>query len=211
MADNILFSSLQKKELKVFSRLTSPVKIQSFLDSLPYSSEERYRCPRSVLQDHKAHCYDGAVFAAAAMHMIGYPPLLVEMLPNDRDDDHILAVFRQRNCWGAVAKSNFVGLRYREPVYRNLRELIMSYFESYYNIAGERTLLGYTAPLNLNRFRKLDWLVHDSALDVIGDALNDVQKYRIMTPAMIRKLTRVDKRSYKAGLLGSKHSGLFKP
>jgi hypothetical protein len=206
-----LQSLLHKNELNVFSRLTSPVKIQNFLDSLPYSDEERYRCPRSVLLDHKAHCYDGAVFAAAALHMIGIPPLLVEMLPNDRDDDHILAVFRQRNCWGAVAKSNFAGLRYREPVYRNLRELIMSYFESYFNIAGERTLFGYTAPLNLNRFNKLDWLIYDSAMDIIGDALNDVRKYRIMTPAMTRNLSRVDKRSYKAGLMGSKHSGIFKP
>jgi len=204
-------SLLHKKELKVFLRLTSPVKIQNFLDSLPYSDEARYRCPRSVLQDNKAHCYDGAVFAAAALQMIGFPPLLVEMLPNDRDDDHILAVFRQGKCWGAVAKSNFVGLRYREPVYRSLRELIMSYFESYFNIAGERTLLGYTAPLNLNRFNKVDWLIDNSAMDVIGDALNGVRKYRIMTPAMTRKLTCVDKRSYKAGLLGSKPSGLFKP
>jgi hypothetical protein len=206
-----LQSLLHKKELKVFSQLTSPVKIQNFLDSLPYSDEERYRCPRNVLLDNKAHCYDGAVFAVAALQMIGYPPFLVEMLPNDRDDDHILAVFRQGKCWGAVAKSNFVGLRYREPVYRSLRELIMSYFESYFNIAGERTLFGYTAPLNLNRFYKFDWLIHDRAMDVIGDALNGVRKYRIMTPAMTRKLTRVDKRSYKAGLLGSKQSGLFKP
>jgi hypothetical protein len=206
-----LQSLLHKKELKVFSQLTSPVKIQSFLDSLPYSDEDLYRCPRSVLLDNKAHCYDGAIFAAAALQMIGFPPLLVEMLPNDRDDDHILAVFRQGKCWGAVAKSNFVGLRYREPVYRKLRELIMSYFESYFNIAGERTLIGYTAPLNLNRFNKLDWLIHDSAMDVIGDALNGVRNYRIITQAMARKLTRVDKRSYKAGLLGSKQSGLFKP
>jgi hypothetical protein len=87
----------------------------------------------------------------------------------------------------------------------------MSYFESYFNIAGERTLLGYTAPLNLNRFNKLDWPIDDYAMDVIGDALNGVRKYRIMTSAMTRKLTCVDKRSYKAGLLGSKHSGLFKP
>jgi hypothetical protein len=211
MTDNSFFSSLRKNELKIFSQLTSPVSIQNFLDSLPYSDEERYRCPRSVILDHKAHCYDGAVFAAAALKMNGFPSLLVEMLPNDRDDDHILAVFRYRKYWGAIAKSNFVGLRYREPVYLNLRELIMSYFESYFNIAGERTLLGYTAPLNLNRFNKLDWLIHDSAMDVIGDALNDVRKYRIMTPAMTRKLTNVDKRSYTAGLLGSNHSGLFKP
>ena len=130
--------ALTKTELRVFAKLTSPFKIQEFLDSIPYSDEERYRCPRSVLQDRKAHCYDGAVFAAAALRMISYPPLLVDMLPNSRDDDHILAVFRQNNRWGAVAKSNFSGLRFREPVYRGLHELIMSYFEFYYNIAERK-------------------------------------------------------------------------
>jgi hypothetical protein len=203
-------SLLTKKERKVFSRLTSPVKIQGFLDSLTYSDEERYRCPRSVLKDNKAHCYDGAMLAAAALQMIGYPPLLVEILPNNRDDDHILAVFRHGNYWGAMAKSNFVGLRYREPVYRSLRELIMSYFESYFNIAGERTMLGYTAPLNLQRFDNLNWFIQDSTMDIIGEALNNIRKYRIMTPAIARKLSRVDQRSYKAGLLGAKQSGIFK-
>jgi hypothetical protein len=205
-----LKSQLNNKERKVFSRLTSPVKIQQFLDSLNYSDEERYRCPRSVLQDSKAHCYDGAMLAAAALQMIGYPPLLVEILPNNRDDDHILAVFCRGKHWGAVAKSNFVGLRYREPVYRSLRELIMSYFESYFNIAGERTMLGYTAPLNLHRFDKLNWFFQDSTMDIIGDALNNIRNYRIITPAMSGKLSCVDQRSYKAGLLGSKQSGLFK-
>jgi hypothetical protein len=200
-----------KYEMKISKRLNSPPKIQEFLDSIPYSNEARYRCPWSVLQDNKAHCYDGAVFAAAALHMIGYPPLIVEMLPNDRDDDHILALFQRGKYWGAVAKSNFTGLRYREPVYRSLRELIMSYFESYYNIAGERTLIGYTAPLNLIRFHKLGWLIHDKVMDAISDALNDVRRYRIITPAMARKLTHLDLRSYKAGLLGSKQSGLYKP
>lgn len=202
---------LSKKELRVFSKLKSPIKIQAFLDSIPYSDESCYRCPRSVLRDHKAHCYDGAVFAAAALYLIDYPPLLVEMLADKRDDDHILAVFCQNNHWGAVAKSNFSGLRFREPVYRDLRELIMSYFESFYNIAGEKTLVGYTAPLNLNRFDKFDWLVNDKAMDVIAEGLDDNRKYKIITPAMARKLSAVDKRSYNAGLLGANHKGLFQP
>jgi hypothetical protein len=204
-------SIFNKTELKVFQQLTSPFKIQEFLDSLPYSDEERYRCPRSVLRDTKAHCYDGAVLAAAALRRIGYEPLLVEMLPNNRDDDHILALFRKENRWGAIGKSNFVGLRYREPVYQDLRELIMSYFESYFNIAGERTLVGYTAPLNLNRFNDLSWEINDSAMETIANALNSVRSYCILTPAISRKLTRVDTRSYKAGLLGAKTSGLYNP
>jgi hypothetical protein len=200
-----------KTELQIFAKLQSPCKIQEFLDSIPYSDEERYRCPRNVLQDRKAHCYDGAVFAAAALHLIGHPPLLVDMLPNSRDDDHILAVFRQKNRWGAVAKSNFSGLRFREPVYRGLHELIMSYFELYYNIAGEKTLIGYTAPLNLNRFDKHGWLVNDKAMDAVAKGLDDSRKYKILTPAMARQLSAIDKRSYKAGLFGANQKGLFQP
>ena len=203
--------NLTKKELQIFAKLKAPFKIQEFLDSIPYSDEERYRCPRSVLQDRKAHCYDGAVFAAAALRMIDYPPLLVDMLPNGRDDDHVLAVFRQNNRWGAIAKSNFSGLRFREPVYRGLRELIMSYFEFYYNIAREKTLVGYTAPLNLNRFDKLSWLVNDNALDVIAIELDNNRKYNIITTAMAKQLSAIDKRSYNAGLLGANHKGLFQP
>jgi len=202
---------LTKTELRTFSRLISPFKIQEFLDSIPYSNEKRYRCPRHVLQDRKAHCYDGAVFGAAALRMIGYPPLLIDMLPNKRDDDHILAVYRRNNHWGAIAKSNFSGLRFREPVYRSLRELIMSYFESYYNIAGEKTLVGYTAPLNLNRFNKLNWFANDKAMDAIANKLDNHRTYQVLTPAMARQLSVMDKRSYHAGLLGSNHKGLFQP
>jgi len=200
-----------KSELRTFSKLTTPCKIQEFLDSFPYSAEERYRCPRSVLLDRKAHCYDGAVFAAAALCIIGFPPLLVDMLPNKRDDDHILAVFRLKDHWGAVAKSNYSGLRFREPVYRSLRELIMSYFESYFNIAGEKTLVGYTAPVNLNRFAHLDWFVNDSAMDAIAKGLDDARKYKVLTPSMAWQLSALDKRSYDAGLLGANYKGLFQP
>jgi hypothetical protein len=203
--------ALSKAELRFFRKLTSPPKIQEFLDSLPYSGETRYRCPRSVLRDRRAHCYDGAVFAAAALYLIGHPPLLVDLLPNERDDEHIIAVFRRNNYLGAVAKSNFSGLRYREPVYRNLRELVMSYFESYYNIAGERTLVGYTAPLNLHRFDHHDWLVNDAAMDAIAEGLDCIRKYKILTPVMTRQLSAIDKRSYHAGLLGANRNGLFQP
>jgi hypothetical protein len=196
---------------QVFSNLTSPYKIQEFLDALEYSEEERYRCPINVLKDRKAHCYDGAMFGAAALRNLGFPPLLVELLPNDHDDDHILAVFQHKNFWGTVAKSNFVGLRYREPVYKTLRELVMSYFEPYFNVEGERTLIGYTAPLNLARFDKLNWLAIDETMDTIGDALETGRKYPIVPPSILRNLTRVDARSVQAGLLGAKASGLFNP
>jgi hypothetical protein len=107
----LMNSSLSAEERRIFARLTTPTKIQEFLDALPYSAEERYRCPRNVLRDRKGHCYDGALVAAAALRTIGYPPLIVEILPNDRDDDHIIAVYKRNGCWGSVAKSNFVGIR----------------------------------------------------------------------------------------------------
>jgi hypothetical protein len=208
---NHIQTGFTTSELRIFSKLTTPSKIQRFLDSLPYSAEERYRCPRSVLSDRKAHCFDGAVFAAAALCLIGYPPLLVDMLPNNRDDDHILAVFRLKDHWGAVAKSNYSGLRFREPVYRSLRELIMSYFESYYNIAGEKTLVGYTAPINLKRFAHVHWFANDRAMDAIAKGLDDARKYKVLTPSMARQLSTLDKRSYDAGLLGANYKGLFQP
>lgn len=199
-----------RHEIPVFTKLTSPFKIQEFLDSLPYSDEERYRCPRSVVRDRKAHCYDGAIFAAAALRMIGHPPLIVEILPNHRDDDHILAVFRNGKYWGAVAKSNFVGLRFREPVYRDLRELIMSYFESYFNVKREKTLVGYTEPLNLARYDRVDWLIRDEAMGAIAQGLDRIRKHRILTRAMAKQLSPVDKRFYKAGLAGANPKGLLK-
>jgi len=204
-------SNFTDQEHQQLAQLKTPWKIQEFLDSIPYSIESRYRCPRSVLRDHKAHCYDVAVLAAATLQIIGYKPLLVEIIPNRHDDDHILAVFRNKTRWGAVAKSNFVGLRYREPVYRDLRELIMSYFESYFNVDRERTMVGYTLQLNLNRFNALDWCTNDWAMDIIANALDLIRRYQVISPALARKLNHVDARSYKAGLMDANPSGLYKP
>jgi len=126
-------------ERAVFRRLATPEKIQRFLDELPYNKEphgDTCRSPRRVLRDRTAHCMEGALFGAAALRMIGHPPLLLD-LEAVRDDDHVLAIFRSRGHWGALAKSNYSGLRYREPVYRTLRELAMSY-SSTTTICGRR-------------------------------------------------------------------------
>ena len=203
-------TDLNKRELSVLSRLTSPVKIQEFLDTLEYSADSRYRSPRTVLKDRKAHCYDGAVFAAMALRMIGFLPLLVDM-DAVRDDDHVIALFKRNGRFGAIAKSNFVGLRYREPVYRSLRELVMSYFESFYNVAYEKTLRQYTRPLDLTAYDKLHWPTSDVALDVIGDKLGAIRIYKVITPAMARSLAPVDKRTYEAGMVGVNKAGLYKP
>ena len=132
--------ALNRPERRVMDRLSAPDRIQAFLDGVAYSVESEYRCPLRVLRERIAHCFDGALFAAMALRRIGYPPLILYMIANDRDDDHLLALYKRQGYWGAVAKSNFVGLRFREPVYRNLRELVMSYFEQFYNVEREKTL-----------------------------------------------------------------------
>lgn len=204
------FSSFTPDERRAFARLNSPAKIQEFLDNIPYSAEERYRCPRSVLQDRMAHCYDGALFAAAALRRLGHAPLIIDMLAHN-DDDHLLALFKEDGHWGAVAKSNFVGLRYREPIYRTVRELVMSYFEDFYNVAREKTLRRYTVPLDLKTFDKQDWMTRDETMDVIADKLEAIRKVAVVTPKMAARLQPVDKRSFEAGLMGSDAAGLFKP
>jgi hypothetical protein len=190
--------------------LDSPFAIQGFLDSIPYSDEKIYRCPRRVLRDGKAHCFDGAVFAAAALRRLGHRPLLLDQRAV-RDDDHVIALFRVRGCWGAVAKSNFVGLRFREPVYRTLRELVMSYFEVFFNVEGEKTLRAYSLPVRLGRFDRLRWESEDAAMDAIADRLEAVRHVPLLTPEMEDGLSPMDLRSMEAGMLGINEAGLYRP
>jgi hypothetical protein len=205
---NHLFTA---NELAFFAGLDTPVKIQAFLDGIPYSEEEIYRCPRQVIKDRKAHCFDGALFAAAALRLLGYPPLVVDLLPvPGRDDDHMLAIYKVDQHWGALAKSNFVGLRYREPVFRSLRELVMSYFEDFFNMAGEKTLRAYTAPFNLKAYDSADWMVNDISMTEIAHRLEKLRRYNVLTPSMEATLARVDERFYQAGLVGVNWDGLYK-
>jgi len=202
---------LNEAEYRFLATLNSPVKIQAFLDWIPYSTEHIYRCPLRVLQERVAHCFDGALFAAAILRQLGHPPLILEMVPNGRDDDHLLALYKRNGHWGAVAKSNFVGLRFREPIYRTLRELIMSYFEQFYNVEREKTLRGYSLPLNLKAFDKWNWMTSDDSLELIAHKLDKVRKIPLLTQPMISNLSLVDERSYRAGLVESNEVGLFKP
>jgi hypothetical protein len=201
---------LTSAEKDLLSGLDSPTKIQTFLDSVPYSEDKFYRCPLRVLRDRKAHCFDGALFAAMAFRRIGFPPLILELIPNERDDDHLLALFKQNGHWGAMAQSNFVGLRYREPVYRNLRELVMSYFEDFFNSAGEKTLRGYRGPINLKIFDPLDWMSSDTGLESLADGMDRYRIRPLLSGEMAAGLGKLDKRSMEAGLLGSNPVGLYK-
>lgn len=203
-------ASLTGEEVRLVSGLDNPAHIQAFLDGLPYSADPFYRCPLSVLRDRQAHCFDGAVFAAAMLRRLGYPPLIVNMFA-ERDDEHLLAVYKRDGCYGAVAQSNFVGLRFREPVYRTLRELVMSYFEDYYNVEREKTLRSYTRPLNLRAFDRLNWMVNNDALDAIARRLDQLRRILLLTERMIANLSLVDALSYQAGMLGINEAGLYRP
>jgi hypothetical protein len=203
--------ALTNSEQRTTARWSTPRKIQDFLDRLPYSVESIYRCPLRVFRERTAHCFDGALFGAAALRRLGYPPLILNMIADDEDDDHILALYRRDGYWGALAKSNFVGLRFREPIYRNLRELVMSYFEQFYSIEHKKTLRNYTIPLNLKSFDKLNWVTSDGPLERIGGRLDEIRKVPLLTRRMIVGLSPVDERSYKAGLLGANEAGLYRP
>jgi hypothetical protein len=199
-------NGFNRRELALLRRLDTPARIQRFLDEdIGYNQEkdgDTCRSPRRVLRDRTAQCMEGALFAAAALSVIGYPPLLVD-LEAVRDVDHVLAVFRQEGHWGAVAKSNYAGLRFRDPVYRTLRELVMSYFQHYYNLRGEKTLRRYSRPVNLRRFDFIAWQVADEDLWVIPEYLTTIPHIPILTPAMERRLSRMDRRLFAAGRVGS--------
>jgi hypothetical protein len=205
-----LFAALDPLQRRELQALKAPEQIQAYLDATPYSSETIYRAPLRVVRDRKAHCFDGACFAAALLSRLGHKPLLVDMLPWD-DDDHVIAVFKRGDFWGAVAKSNFTGLRYREPVYRGLRELLMSYFEPFFNLAKNRTLRGYTRPLSLNRFARNDWMLRDQTMDLIAEALDRAPRVTLFSKAQIRAFTKVDAITYRANLAWADAKGLRKP
>ena len=141
-----------------FISLKTPFAIQEYLDRMPYIGEERDRSPLHVMLDGQCHCLDGGFFAALALWQIGFQPLLIDLVPNPGlDDDHVLALFQMDGRWGAVAKSNYINLGFREPVYKNLRELVMTYFEHYVSVHQEKTLRGYTRPLHASRYTHLNW------------------------------------------------------
>ena len=199
-----------KEEIKFLKTLNNPDKIQGFLDSIEYNPVYECRSPRWVIKKRSAHCFEGALFAAAAMQFNGYPPLIVDMKAFN-DDDHVIAVFKENGHWGSIAKSNFTTLRFREPVYRNIRELIMSYFDFFFNTSGDKSLRSYSLPLNLTKYDIQNWTTTDDDLEFIGDKLESMYHYPIVNKLMIKHLSKASDTVLKAGLMGSNAAGLFKP
>ncbi len=188
-------------ELRKLRSLKTPHGIQRYLDDMPYHVANTAWSPRRVLQKNTAHCFEAATFAAAALRANGYPPLVFD-LEAERDTDHVIAIYRIKGHWGALAKSNFTGCRYREPVYRTLRELALSYFDVYFNLRGERTLRTFSRPVNLARFDHRDWMTTDQHLWFIAEYLFTIRHHPLLRPGMAKLLHRLDDRSFRAGTLG---------
>ena len=188
-------------ELRRLRTLKTPHGIQQALDAMPYHLENTAWSPRLVLRENTAHCYEGALFAAAALRANGFPPLVLD-LEAVQDTDHVLAIFRVDRHWGAIAKSNFTGYRYREPVYRTLRELALSYFNTYMNMRGDRTLRRFSRPVNLKRFDALHWMTSDEPVWCVAEHLTQISHYPLISKRQAKRLHRVDERTFRAECMG---------
>jgi len=192
---------LSAQHLHTLRALKTPTQIQKFVDALEYQYADTALSPQRVLRERKGHCLEGALLAAAALRINGHPPLLMD-LEAVRDDDHVLAIYRQRGLWGSIAKSNFAGLRFRAPVYRSLRELALSYVDHYYNLRGERTLRSYSAAVNLTRLDDRNWMTSEDNVWCVTELLISARHFPLFSDKVARSLPRLDRRSFEAGMHG---------
>jgi hypothetical protein len=149
--------NFSKSELAILNKLSTPIKIQDFLDTIPINFEkkgETHMSPRRVLRENKAHCIEGALLAAVALWLHGHEPLLLDLKAHPHDDDHVVALYKINNLWGAISKSNHSTIRFRDPVYKTIRELALSYFHEYFEEkSGKKVLYSYSKPFNLKKNR----------------------------------------------------------
>jgi Transglutaminase-like superfamily len=192
---------LSAESLRTLRALKTPAQIQKFIDGITYQYADTAGSPERVLRERKGHCMEGALVAAAALRVLGAPPLLMD-LEAVRDDDHVVALYRERGLWGGIAKSNFAGLRFRAPVYRTLRELAISYFDHYYNLRGERTLRAYSVPVNLARLDAQHWMTSEEDVWCVPEMLIEARHYPVIPDKVARSLPRLDRRSFEAGMHG---------
>ncbi|HLC81759.1 MAG TPA: hypothetical protein VJH68_03810 [Candidatus Nanoarchaeia archaeon] len=185
-----------KEEVKVFKTLNCPKKIQDFLNKIPTNYEkdgETVLSPRMVLKQNKAHCMEGAMLAATALRFQGHPPLIVDLEAAKNDDDHVITVFKKYGHWGAISKTNHATLRYREPIYKTIRELVMSYFHEYFtNQDCKKTLRSYSRPINLSKFDKQGWMTAAEDPWYIPEYLSQIYHQTILNRSQIAFLRRAE-------------------
>ncbi|MBU1129002.1 MAG: hypothetical protein KJ949_00020 [Nanoarchaeota archaeon] len=201
---------LNEKEIELFNSLSTPKSIQDYLDNLKYNHGEDCKSPRKIIQEGTAHCSEGALFATAALWNLGHSPTIIE-LKAINDDDHIIAIYKENNCFGALAKSNFTTLRSREPVYKNLRELAMSYFDFYFNTIREKTLREFSDQFYLSNLENGRWLTCDKDLNYIMETFDNLPHTKLIGSEAEKNLSLVSQKLLEAGLLGSNPKGLYNP
>lgn len=195
---------LSPREARILRGLSPPWRIQKFLDELRYDVKgEGCRSPRRVLRERKVQCMDGALFAAAALRVQGERPLILD-LEAVFDDDHVLALYRVNGLWGAIARSNYSGLRFREPLFRTVRDLALSYVEGYFNLRRQKTLRRFSRPFDLSRFDGIEWMTSEEDLWEIPNHLVGIRHERLLTPRQERSLAPVSRVVFAAGLVGRK-------
>jgi hypothetical protein len=196
-------SDYTKEEIKLFRRLNSPQKIQDYLNSLRFNFREDgvFSSPRVIIKNKKADCLEGALFASAVLEFHGHKPLILDLRSAKKpfDYDHIIAVWKQDGCFGAISKTNHAVLRYREPVYKTLRELVMSYFHEYFLDSGKKTLREYSKPLDLNKLNRLNWRTTEENLWEIHEVLDDIKHYPILSLKQVKNLRKADEIEILAG------------
>lgn len=186
---------LSPRERAVFKKLSTPVRIQNYLEALPQNfskkSGETCRSPRRILRDKRAYCLEGAIFAAAALAYHGRQPLLMDLQTIETDEDHVVALFKEGDLWGAISKTNNPVLRWRDPVYKSVRELAMSYFHEYFLYKdGRKTLRAYSRPFNLSRYTPKHWVVAEESLDWLAEEMDASPHLPVVPKKMIPKLRR---------------------
>ena len=191
------------KEFGIFKKLDTPSKIQDFIDNIPINFElkkETCRSPLMVLKHNQAHCLEGALLAAVIFWYHGKPPRLLDLVTTPNDDYHTVALFKEGGKWGAISKTNHAFLRYRDPVYKSVRELAMSYFNEYFLDSGKKTLRSYSGIFDLTKFGE-DWLVAKDDLWDIAEALDNSRHHEIINKKMIKRLRLADPIETKANKL----------
>lgn len=181
-----------RPEFKVFKKLNTPAKVQDFIEKIPMNFSTTCRSPLTVLRKNRSYCIEGAFLAAAIFWYHGKPPLVFVLQTVEHDFDHVLALFREGKYWGAISKTNHPVLRFREPVYKNVRELAMSYFHEYFMDSGKKTMRGYSEPLDLRKFGT-DWIISEKSIWHIDDALAKAKYHKILDRGRITRLRRADK------------------
>lgn len=186
--------SLTASELHILRRLNTPANIQDFLDTLPINFEhggETCMSPRRVLRERRAHCMEAAMLAAAALRLHGHLPLVLDLKVTGSDEEHVVTLFKDGGCWGAISKTNHGVLRYRDPVYRSVRELAMSYFHEYTDKYGKKILRSFSRPIDLSRFDRNGWMTDEEELWYIPEYLDSVYHMQILTRKQV-PLRRAD-------------------